>query len=90
MKIDSYKYPLPKRLRHHTAPNLYLPAEEIQVLTSSYPPLYKNVNWNDYFADGKAPTALDIGCAKGAMMLDYSELHADVNILGIEIRQQLC
>lgn len=89
MKIDSNKYPLPKRLRHHTSSNLYLPKSEIKLMPNNYPPLYEDIKWNDYFVNGKSPDVLDIGCAKGAMLLDYSELHPNENILGIEIRHVL-
>lgn len=87
MIIDSKKYPLPSRFRHHSSPNLYLPLSELKTIPDYYPPLIKEINWNDYFANGKAPDALDIGCGKGQFLLDFAELHPDINILGIELRK---
>ncbi len=89
MEIDFNKYPLPKKLRHHTAANLYFPLEELKNRPPYYPPLIKKISWQDYFDDGKPPAILDIGCAKGKLLLDLTELKPDKNLLGIEVRKIL-
>ena len=88
MKIDSKKYPLPRRLRHHTAPNLYLPFEEIKD-NEYYPPLIENIDWPAHFSNAKGPDVLDVGCGKGAFLLDYSEQNPEWNYLGIEVRESV-
>ncbi len=87
MNIDFGKYPLPKRLRHHTASNLYMPASELKLVSGYYPPLYDKVDWRLFFINGKKPDSLDIGCGKGAFLLEYSSQHPEMNILGIELRK---
>lgn len=89
MKIDFSKYPLPKRIRHHTSPMLYLPADELKKLPRGYPPLIENISWNEHFANGEGPDVLDVGCGKGGLLLDYAEENPRENILGIEIRKSL-
>ncbi len=88
MKIDNNKYPLPKRLRHHTAANLYIPWAELTEKPKYYPPLYSKIDWGTVFFNKKKPDILDIGCGKGKLLLDHSEIHQDKNILGIEVRSQ--
>ena len=87
MEIDFNKYPLPRRLRHHTTPNLYFPASKQKVLSAYYPPLYEKLCWKEIFLNGTPPNALDIGCGKGKFLLDFAELNPDSNILGIELRK---
>jgi tRNA (guanine-N(7)-)-methyltransferase len=89
MKIDFNKYPLPKRLRHHTTPNVYFSVKELKYIPNNYPPLYESLDWSEYFSNGLLPSSLDIGCGKGAFLLDYTETHLDENILGIEVRKPL-
>ena len=86
MEIDYSKYPMPHRFRHHTTPNAYFPVDELKVVPKSYPPLYESIDWKEHYADGKQPRYLDVGCAKGKFLLDYSELIPEENILGIELR----
>lgn len=85
--IDFNKYPLPKRLRHHTAPNLYFKLEELKEPSGYYPPAIKTLEWGEVFTDGKAPANLDIGCGKGIFLLTYAFENPGSNILGIEIRR---
>jgi tRNA (guanine-N7-)-methyltransferase len=87
MKINFKKYPLPKRLRHHTAPNLYFKADELTYELNYYPPLYDTIDWSEIFPNGKAPKILDIGCGKGGFLLDMAELNPELNVLGIELRE---
>jgi tRNA (guanine-N7-)-methyltransferase len=87
MNIDFKKYPLPKKLRHHTAANLYFPLAELKKRPRYYPPLIDKINWPEYFADGKPPHILDVGCGKGKLLLDLAELNPDKNLLGIEVRK---
>jgi len=89
MIIDFNKYPLPKRLRHHTSPNMYLPVNEIKYSPHNYSPIFDKLDWSIYFADNRQPTSLDIGCGKGAFLLDYAESHSEENILGIDVRRPL-
>lgn len=84
--IDFEKYPLPKRMRHHTSPNVYLPASELKVLPNGYPPLIEKADWQEHYANGKAPNALDIGCGRGKFLLELSLLNPSSNYLGIEVR----
>lgn len=87
MLIDFNKYPLPKRMRHHTASNLYFPAHELKTLPEYYPPLYENIDWKENFKNGLRPDVLDIGCGKGALLFDFAEQNIGKNILGIEVRK---
>lgn len=89
MKIDSDKYPLPNRLRHHTSANVYLPLSQLKSKPDYYPPLLTALYWKKIFANGQAPDILDIGCGKGKLLLDISELHLDKNVLGIEVRKNV-
>ncbi|MBK9246597.1 MAG: tRNA (guanosine(46)-N7)-methyltransferase TrmB [Ignavibacteria bacterium] len=87
MIIDYKKYPTP-RMRHHTGPNLYVPFNEFKVLPRFYPPLLPEIDWNQYFTNGKAPCVLDIGCGRGGFLLEYALNHPAVNIFGVEVRKQ--
>lgn len=90
MEIDFEKYPHPKRLRHHTAPNLYIPLSELKEdKQDHYPPLREKIDWKEFFTNGKKPNALDIGCGKASFLFDFAEENPDVNILGIEVREKL-
>ncbi len=89
MKIDHKKYPLPGRLREHTSPNYYLPAEQFEKLPECYPPLIEKIDWAEMFDDGKPPAALDIGCGKGDFLLEFAVRNPDLNVLGIEVRQKI-
>ncbi len=89
MTIDSHKYPLPKRLRHHTSPSIYLPANELFRIPDYYPPLIEKIDWKDYFSNGFPPNSIDVGCGKAKLLLDFAELHPKKNVLGIEIRKPL-
>lgn len=87
MIIDYKKYPTP-RMRHHTAPNLYVPFHEFKVLPRYYPPIMPVVEWNTYFANGLPPTVLDIGCGRGGFLLEYALRNPGINIFGVEVRKQ--
>jgi tRNA (guanine-N(7)-)-methyltransferase len=89
MKVDSSKYPLPARLRHHTSPNLYLPVAQLNSKPDYYPPLYDELDYQKIFINGKEPDYLDIGCGKGQFLLDFAELYSVNNILGIELRKNV-
>lgn len=87
MKINYKKYPLPKRLRHHTKPNLYIKLTELKETSDYYPPVYDNMDWSKIFFNSKPPDILDIGCGKGLFLLNLPELYPDKNLLGMEIRK---
>lgn len=89
MPLDFSKYPLPRRLRHHTKPNLYLPINELKYIGDEYPPAIENINWHDIFGNGRPPEAIDVGCGKGSLLLNYALEHPEINILGIEVRHVL-
>lgn len=86
MAIDYTKYPVP-RLRHHTNPNFYLPKTEHYENLPYFPPTIEKLEWSDLYADGKAPTALDIGCGLGKFTLEYALQYPYENILGLEVRR---
>jgi len=88
VEIDNNKYPLPKRMRHHTSPNLYFPLDDLKEKPDHYPPLYEKFEWDEIFINKKQPNVLDVGCGKGKLLLDFAELNPDINILGIEVRSQ--
>ena len=87
MEIDYNKYPLPKRLRHHTAPNLYFKYSDFKVKPNYYPPLIEKIIWDEVFINANPPDFLDIGCGKGNFLFQMSEQFSDKNILGIELRK---
>lgn len=89
MEIDSKKYPYPARLRHHTNPACYIPADELTDLPENYPPLIGSVKWEDVFINAQKPNIMDVGCGKAGMLLNYSEQHPTDNILGIEVRESI-
>jgi len=89
MQIDYRKYPLPKRLRHHTKPNLYIKQSELNELSENYPPVYTDFDWKSFFSNSKAPDVLDIGCGKGIFLLNLSRTNPQKNFLGIELRKQI-
>jgi tRNA (guanine-N7-)-methyltransferase len=66
---------------------VYLPAKELKILPDYYPPLIEKLNWQEVFANGLQADSLDIGCGKGAFLLDYAQSHPTENILGIEVRK---
>lgn len=84
--IDFTKYPLPKRMRHHTSPNVYLPATELKMLPDGYPELIEKLDWSEHFANSKPPTVLDIGCGRAKFLFELSEREIEENLLGIEVR----
>lgn len=85
--IDFEKYPFPGRIRHHTSPNMYLPASRLKFAPDYYPPVRETVDWREVFGDRAAPVALDVGCGKGAFLLQYALENPSRNILGVEIRK---
>lgn len=87
MDINYHKYPQP-RIRHHNNPQFYIPYNELLVKPRSYPPVIEQIDWQQLFANGQAPSALDIGCGMGKFLIDYAELHPHTNILGLETRAQ--
>lgn len=42
------------------------------------------VDWTDYFGNDN-PVWIDVGCGRGKFVVDASERHPDVNLLGIEV-----
>lgn len=74
-------------MRHHTAPNLYLPVNTGAFQPEYYPPSPQTLPWETLFADGNPPAALDIGCGRGAFLIEFAGEHATTNIFGIEVRK---
>lgn len=89
MKIDSHKYPLPKRLRHHTSANVYAAADSLFRIPDYYPPLLQSLDWSECFENGNEPCAIDVGCGKAKFLFDYAEQNRERNYLGIEVRKPL-
>lgn len=85
-KIDFTKYPLP-RIRHHANPVLYFPLKQHKGSNFIYPPVFDSLNWKEFFADGKPPVMLDIGCGLGRFLIETSLEEPGKNILGFEVRQ---
>ncbi len=80
------KYPLPKRFRHHLSPNNYLPLKDIKEDPIGYPPLIDKINWEEVYANKKAPNKVDIGCGFGAFVIKKAIEDYNSNYLGIELR----
>lgn len=89
MGIDFNKYPLKVKVRHHISAFNYIPADELKYIPNSYPPLIKNIEWQDIFKNGKSPEILDIGCGRGYFLLNMAQKYREKNILGIEVRKPL-
>jgi tRNA (guanine-N7-)-methyltransferase len=86
MSIDYKKYPFTSRVRHHTSPNFYFPLSELKTIPNHYPPLIESINWEEKYTNALPPDVLDIGCGKGAFLLEYAMNNPDWNAMGIEIR----
>lgn len=84
--IDYKKYPQP-RLRHHAHPGLYLPKANTPKHIFHYPPIYSEQDARQFFADGAAPTILDVGCGRGKFTLDFALHHPNEHVLGLELRK---
>ena len=69
---------MPIRIRQHVNPLARKFQEPIPI-----------PNWQEIYANCNLPIHLDIGCARGRFLLAMAEQNADVNYLGIEIREQL-
>lgn len=88
--VDFSKYPLPKRIRHHTAANLYFPKNQIKLEEDDYyPPIFEKINWGNYYQNSLPPNCIDIGCGKGFFLLTMAESFPHKNFLGIELRKIL-
>lgn len=88
LPIDLTKYPLP-RVRHHVSSQVYLSAETQASRTDWYPPTFENIDWSAWFANGRPPEALDIGCGRGGFLLAHALAYPEVNILGLDVRKNL-
>ncbi len=84
--INFEKYPLPKRMRHHISPNVYLPVDDLTHIPDYYPEPIKSVDWSLHFQNQRPADVLDIGCGRGKFLFDMSFLYPDTNFLGIEVR----
>ncbi|MCO6465364.1 MAG: hypothetical protein J5I53_01990 [Bradyrhizobiaceae bacterium] len=71
------------------SPQCYLPAEQHHVQPAWYPPEIDKAQWDLWFADGNAPSVLDIGCGRGGFMLQYAIRRPEHNVLGLEVRETL-
>jgi len=87
MSLDLKKYPKPQRIRHHIAPNNYFKFNENNPSVEFYPPLYEEINWDDFYKNGLKPTHLDIGCGMGNFLLQSADNNRSENYLGIEVRK---
>lgn len=89
MSIDFNKYPLKSKVRHHISAFNYLPLSELKNVPETYPKIIYDIQWNNYFSNGKQPDIIDIGCGKGHFLLNMAKLNPERNLLGIEIREPL-
>jgi len=64
-----------------------MPWAELKEKPNSYPPLIEKIDWSIHFLNGNPPQILDVGCGKGKLLLDCSELSPKQNFLGIEVRK---
>ncbi len=87
-EIDFKKYPVP-RVRHHSNPQVYLPAHQHQKDLEWYPPVIARVDWASFFDNGRPADVLDIGCGRGGFLLAHALEHPNLNILGVEVRKML-
>lgn len=85
-KINYTKYPVP-RIRHHAKPVLYFPLKQHKGDRFNYPPEIGTVDWKTIYANGKAPSYLDIGCGLGRFLINLALVDTKRNILGFEVRQ---
>lgn len=69
---------MPIRIRQHVNP---LARKFQQPITAP--------NWQEVFDDIQRDLHLDIGCARGAFLMEMAQKHPETNFLGIEIRQPL-
>ncbi|NQW29851.1 MAG: methyltransferase [Ignavibacteria bacterium] len=87
-EINFKKYPVP-RVRHHSNPQVYLPAHQAQKDLEWYPPVIAQPSWDEFFQNGRSADVLDIGCGRGGFLLSHALNHPEMNILGVEVRNML-
>jgi tRNA (guanine-N7-)-methyltransferase len=87
-KINFKKYPVP-RVRHHSNPQVYLPAHQHQKDLEWYPPVLSAVDWAEFFSDSRPADVLDIGCGRGGFLLSHALAFPELNVLGLEVRNML-
>jgi tRNA (guanine-N(7)-)-methyltransferase len=86
--IDWARYPIP-RVRHHANPQVYMPASQQHMIAPWYPPTREEAVWGSWFSNGLSANVLDLGCGRGAFLLQHALTHPERNILGIEVRSVL-
>lgn len=88
-EIDLKKYPYKQKIRHHVSAHNYIPYSDLKNAPDTYPPCYKALRWEKYFANGQSPDMMDIGCGKGTFLLNMAIANPDINCFGIELRSYL-
>jgi tRNA (guanine-N7-)-methyltransferase len=63
--------------------------QHVNPLSQKYQQPTQPPNWDKVYADPTAPLHLDIGCGRGAFLLEMAQRHPDWNFLGLEIREPL-
>lgn len=46
-------------------------------------------DWSSHFANGEAPTMIDIGCGYGKFLMETARIYPEENVLGMEIRDKV-
>jgi tRNA (guanine-N7-)-methyltransferase len=89
-EIDTIKYPMPSKKRHHTNPSFYFPLKYLKITPYNYPMPIEKIDWSEFFLNSKPPNILDIGCGRGLFLLTVAVQNPTSNILGVEIREWCC
>jgi tRNA (guanine-N7-)-methyltransferase len=63
--------------------------QHVNPLSQKYQQPTQPPNWDKVYAEPTAPLHLDIGCGRGAFLLEMAQQHPDWNFLGLEIREPL-
>ena len=66
-----------------------MPASQQHMIAPWYPPTREEAEWGWWFSNGLSANVLDLGCGRGAFLLQHALTHPERNILGIEVRSVL-
>lgn len=66
-----------------------MPASQQHIIAPWYPPTRDQAQWAEWFSSDQPANVLDLGCGRGAFLLQHAAAFPDRNILGIEVRSVL-
>ncbi len=66
-----------------------MPASQQHMIAPWYPPTREESEWGSWFSNGSSANVLDLGCGRGAFLLQHALTYPERNILGIEVRSVL-